>query len=152
MSPAVRAAQSRETDLKTYVIGRSDFADVVLADDSVAPRHAEVVETDDDRFFITDCVTATGTWRRVAPAEDGGDDGRPLWEPVRQAFVRRDETLRLGEYLCTLDDLLGTSAEGGALLGARPAGAPGLPSDQLPRPRGRVERDAKTGEIVRRRP
>ena len=71
---------------------------------------------------------------------------------VRQAFVRGDETLWLGEYLCTLNDLLGTPAEGRALLSAQPAGAPGPPADQLPRPRGRVERDAKTGEIVRKRP
>ena len=152
VSHAAWAARSTEAKLKTYVIGRSDFADVVLIDDSVAPRHAEVVETDDGRFYITDCVTATGTWRRVSPVEDGGTDERPLREPVRQAFVRGDETLWLGEYLCTLNDLLGTPAEGRALLSAQPAGAPGPPADQLPRPRGRVERDAKTGEIVRKRP
>ena len=121
-----------------------------MADDSVAPRHAEVVETDDGRFYITDCVTATGTWRRVSPVEDGGAGERPLWEPVRQSFVLGDEPLRLGEHPCTLNDLLGTAGQ--ALPSAQPAWAPGPPADQLPRPRGRVERDAKTGEIVRKRP
>jgi len=152
MSHVARAARSREAKLRTYVIGRSDSADVVLADESVAPRHAEVVETDDGRFFITDCLTATGTWRRVSSKEDGGADGRPLWEPVRQAFVQRGEPLRLGEHLCSLNDLLGTAPAGQALPNAQPAWAPGPPTEQAQRLRGRVERDAKTGEIVRKRP
>jgi hypothetical protein len=152
MSHAARAAGSTEEKLRTYVVGRSDSADVVLADDSVAPRHAEVVETDDGRFYITDCVTATGTWRRVSSGEEGGADARPLWEQVRQAFVRRDEPLRLGDHHCTLNDLLGAVPKDRALPNAQPAWASGPPAEQPQRLRGRVERDATTGEIIRKRP
>ena len=42
-----------EVELKTYVIGRSALADIVLADESVAPRHAEVVVTEDGHYFAT---------------------------------------------------------------------------------------------------
>jgi hypothetical protein len=110
-----------EVDLKTYVIGRSAFADIVLADESVAPRHAEVV------------VTAR-------------------WEPIRQAFVLADEPLRLGEHLCTLKDLLRTAAEAPVAPGTQPAVPAVAGAEAAPRVRGRVERDAKTGEIVRKRP
>jgi hypothetical protein len=141
-----------EVELKTYVIGRSAFADVVLADESVAPRHAEVVVTDDGRFHVTDCATATGTWRRVAAPESGDAVLPPLWEPMRQAFVLEDESLRLGEHLCTLKDLLGMAAERPAVPGPRPAVPAAAAGEAVPRVRGRVERDAKTGEIVRKRP
>ena len=141
-----------EVELKTYVIGRSALADIVLADESVAPHHAEVVVTDDGRYFVTDCATASGTWRRIAAPESGDAVSPPLWEPLRQAFVLGDESLRLGEHLCTLKDLLRTAAEGSAAPGAQPAMPAGTVAESVPRVRGRVERDAKTGEIVRKRP
>lgn len=142
------------------MIGRSSFADVVLADGSVASHHAELVVTDDGRFYLTDCGTATGTWRRVAGAagsseaadpRTSGSQTPPLWEPVRQAFVGGEERLRLGEYGCTVRDLLGLASErpqpGGERFG------PGSPAAaERWRLRGRVERDPRTGEIVRKRP
>ena len=109
---------------RTYVIGRSTFADVVLADGSVAPHHAELVVTERGRLHLTDGGSPGGTWRR---AGDG-------WEPVRQAFVEPAETIRLGDYVCTPGDLVGAAGAG-----------QGRPS------RGRLERDAATGELVRRR-
>jgi hypothetical protein len=144
--------RAREEELKTYVIGRSAFADIVLADESVAPRHAEVVVTDDGRLHVTDCATATGTWRRIAAPESGEAVQPPLWEPVRQAFVLADEPLRLGEHLCTLKDLLRMAAEGPLASGAQPAAPAAAGGEAAPRVRGRVERDAKTGEIIRKRP
>ena len=71
---------------------------------------------------------------------------------MRQAFVLGDESLRLGEHLCTLKDLLRTAADGSAAPGAQPAMPAGTVAESVPRVRGRVERDAKTGEIVRKRP
>ncbi len=140
-----------EVELKTYVIGRSALADIVLADESVAPRHAEVVVTDDGRYFVTDCATGSGTWRRIAAPESGDAVSPPLWEPLRQAFVLGDEPLRLGEHLCTLKDLLRMAAEGANASGA-PSGLPAATGTETAhRVRGRVERDAKTGEIVRKR-
>ena len=141
-----------EVELKIYVIGRSAFADIVLADESVAPRHAEVVVADDGRYHVTDCATATGTWRRIAAPESGDAVAPPLWEPVRQAFVLDNEPLRLGEHLCTLQNLLGMAAENAAAPGAQPAVPAAAVGEAAPRVRGRVERDAKTGEIVRKRP
>ena len=110
---------------RTLVIGRSSFADVVIADASVAPHHAELVVTPTGRLHLTDGGTPGGTWKQT-PAGD--------WEPVRQAFVATDDTIRFGEHVCTPGDLLRTVGGGEA----RPG-------------RGRVERDAATGEIVRRR-
>ena len=127
------------------MIGRSPFADVVVADESVAPHHAELVVTDDGRLHLTDCATEAGTWRLVASS--GGDR---RWHPVRQSFVREGAQLRLGGYRCTAGDLL-RAARGDA-----DARRSELQWERLDgfrrRLRGRVERDAITGEIVRRRP
>ncbi|MGI9491172.1 MAG: FHA domain-containing protein, partial [Geminicoccaceae bacterium] len=46
------------------MIGRSLYANITLVDASVAPHHAELVVTDDDRYYLTDCASASGTWRR----------------------------------------------------------------------------------------
>ena len=130
--------------MKTLVIGRSAYADIVLADASIALHHAELVVTDDGRFFLTDCASETGTWRQK--------DGSSGWAPVRQAFIRPGEPLRLGDHPCTAAELLGesrgdrsseqrTTGDGGGL------GAGG----STERSRGRVERHPVTGEIIRRR-
>ncbi len=141
--------------MKTVVVGRSPYADVVLADSSVARRHVEVVVTDDGRYFLTDCATETGCWRQV-----GSDQGRDRWEKVRQGFVGADDILRLGDHRCTLKDLLRDvdlrdSAEtggGGAGRGGDPGGAGAGGADRrIESLRGRVERDPVTGEIIPKR-
>jgi hypothetical protein len=135
--------------LKTLVIGRSPFADVVIADTSVAPHHAEIVVTDDGRLYLTDCGSRSGTWRQSDPQVGAA---AASWSPVRQGFIGADEPLRLGDYRCTAAELVhavraGPSANGN---GAPPAWDRSEGHRQ--RLRGRVERDAATGEIVRRRP
>lgn len=151
--------------MKTLVIGRSPFADVVVADGSVAPHHAELIMTDDGRLYLVDCASTGGTWRQPAGDADPedaiarGERDRSVetdnWRPVRQAFVVADEPLRLGDYRCTGKVLLRLarddpqphrSAEAGASAGASLGDGGRQPL------RGRVERDAATGEIVRRRP
>ena len=161
---------------KTLVIGRSPFADVIIADATVAPHHLELVIADNGLLHATDCATANGTWRLLASergdaaspragASAGGATGRAptgdgtQWVRIRQVFVTADTPLRLGDYHCTVGDLLAQArsrpaeavrSEGGGDGwrgdGWRPAGRSGPPA------RGRVERDAHTGEIVRRRP
>jgi hypothetical protein len=125
------------------VIGRSPSADVVLADTSVSPHHAELVITADGRLHLTDCATEGGTWI----TGEGGD--KAGWRPVRQDFVRPDQLLRLGDYECTAADLLRWSR-------AAPADASGgagpWEAAWQRRLRGPVARDPTTGEIVRRRP
>jgi hypothetical protein len=134
-------AAAGEVPLRTLVIGRSPFADVVVADGSVAPHHAELVLTDDDRLHLTDCGTETGSWRQ----RSGGD-----WQAVRQAFVDRAEPLRLGDFRCTPDDLLRIAGERTPTGGLGPD--PAWQGGSAQRLRGRLERDPRTGEIVRRRP
>lgn len=133
--------------MKTLVIGRSAYADIVLADASIALHHAELVVTDDGRYFLTDCAGETGTWRQKGQAEGGSG-----WVPLRQAFVSPDEPLRLGDHLCTAAELAGESRGDRSAAprsfgdgdGARTGGS-------VERSGGRVERNPVTGEIVRRR-
>lgn len=140
--------------LKTLVVGRSAFADIVIADESVASHHVELVVTDDGRLYLTDCGTETGTWRQRAPAASGTPDAaqRSPWKPMRQGFVRPEEPLRLGEYLCTAGDLVGRSRVADGYEGGGSSAGDDGQDNQARRLRGRVERDAATGEIVRRRP
>lgn len=132
--------------MKTFVIGRSSFADIIIADASVAPHHAELVVTMDGRLHLTDCHSETGTWRAGPDGEEG--NGRDVWQSIRQDFVRADERLRLGDHVCTARDLLhaviNRQTGGEHVIAGR--------TDRPDRPRGRVERDARTGEIVRKRP
>jgi predicted component of type VI protein secretion system len=130
--------------LRTLVIGRSPSADVVVADASVAPHHAELVITDDGRLYLTDCATDGGTWRQGEKGE-----GVLRWQPVRQAFVGPDEPLRLGDHRCTASDLLRRSGRAPSEAAASGGAWEGPARSRL---RGPVVRDPTTGEIVRRRP
>ena len=127
--------------MRTLVIGRSPSADVVIADASLAPHHAELVLTDDGRLHLTDCATESGTWRQ---SDEHGASG---WQPVRQAFVARNEPLRLGDHRCTANDLL--RQRGGAPFETSGSGWDAAARSRM---RGPVVRDPATGEIVRRRP
>jgi hypothetical protein len=137
--------------VRTLVLGRSPFADVVVAEASVAPHHAELTITDDGRLYLVDCASKAGTWRQGAARGDGQDH----WLALRQDFVAADEPLRLGDYRCTAAGLLRVARDAPARAGetAAMAAAQAQPGDGGRQPlRGRVERDALTGEIVRRRP
>ncbi len=141
--------------MRTLVIGRSPDADIVLADPTVARRHAELVVTDDGRLHLSDCGGDGGTWRAVAKR-----DGAEVWERTRQSFVGARQPLRFGAYRATAEELLATHAPGQWSAGqwtpgqaasatagaAAPAGS--AAGDSLGGP---VERDPRTGEIVRRR-
>lgn len=137
--------------MRTLVLGRSPFADVVVAEASVAPHHAELTVTDDGRLYLVDCAAKAGTWRQGAARTDGQDH----WLPLRQDFVAGDEPLRLGDYRCTAAQLLRAARDAPGRPGgtAAMAAAEASPAEGGRQPlRGRVERDALTGEIVRRRP
>jgi hypothetical protein len=132
--------QGGGSPVRTLVIGRSPSADVVIADASLAPHHAELVVTDDGRVYVTDCATDTGTWVQGEGRSTSG------WQQVRQGFVRPDQPLRLGDHECTVDDLLRRHR------GAPADASPGRDGAAPRRVRGPVARDPATGEIVRRRP
>jgi hypothetical protein len=98
-----------------------------------------LVITADGRHHLTDRATTGGSWSR------GGDGA---WAPLRQAFVAADEPLRLGEHECTAAGLAAAARPDRDDAARGPA--PGVGGGERPRPRGRVERDPVTGEIVRR--
>ena len=89
-------------------------------------------------------------WRRAGASDDGA------WEVVRQAFVAADEPLRLGDHHCTIQSLLGDqlAPQDGSGRGAGSGKGrwrhEGMGEAAEP-PRGRVERDPETGEIVPKR-
>lgn len=136
--------------MRTYVIGRSPHADIVLADPSVARRHAELLNSDDGRLFLTDCASDSGSWRQAVSTSNSAN---PDWLPLRQAFIDADEPLRLGEFHCTAAQLLqmasGTPDNGDS--SARGHDGFGARNEPATMPRGSVERDPHTGEIIRRR-
>jgi pSer/pThr/pTyr-binding forkhead associated (FHA) protein len=114
-------------------VGRSPYADIVIADPSVAEYHAEIVMAADGRIFIGDCGSAAGTWRMGEGA---------AWQPLRQAFVDMDDTVRFGDHECVLTDILSP---------VLPSPQPGRTNaNREARPAGRLSRDPWTGEIVRR--
>ena len=132
--------------MRTYVLGRSPHADIVLADPSVARRHAELVVTDDGRMFLTDCGSDNGSW--FADGIDHGGEAPPDWLPLRQSFVAPGQALRLGECHCNARQLLELA---GAEASGNHGGEFGPRNELAEMPRGAVERDPHTGEIIRRR-
>lgn len=133
--------------MKTLVIGRSPFADIVVADPTVAPHHAELVVTGDGRIYLTDCASPGGSRRARS-----GEGGAVVWETIRQDFVAPDEALMLGEHRCTAAALIKAARGDDAI--ASGGGTDRGEGAESPRRglRGRLERDPQTGEVVRRRP
>lgn len=123
---------------RTLVIGRSTFADIVITDVSAAPYHAELVIAVDGRLHLTDAGTANGTWLETPSG----------WRRVRQAFVRPGDWIRLGDYACTPAELLRAVGEDHS---EPPQAVGDAPAPRRATLRGRLERDAVTGELVRRR-
>lgn len=86
-----------------YRIGRRKDMDIVIDDPAVSRLHAELVETDDKRYFLTDCASTGGTFVKR--------DGE--WEKVRQQFVTATEPVRFGNITETVTSLLKKSAADG---------------------------------------
>ena len=72
--------------LKTLSIGRSLERDVVINDDSVSRKHAEITLARDLRIFVIDAASAAGT----SILRNGG------WVDVRQDYLNPGEVLRVG--------------------------------------------------------
>ena len=131
--------------MRTYIIGRSPSADIVLADPSVGRRHAELLVAADGRLFLTDCGSDNGSWLAA------GDPKAKSWTPLRQQFITANQSLRLGEYHCSAEQLLAMNATE-TRIDHNAADATGPRNDPPSMPHGAVERDPHTGEIIRRRP
>jgi predicted component of type VI protein secretion system len=124
---------------KTLQIGRSQHADIVIADAGVAALHAELVVTSDGRIYVTDRGGEDGTFLR-APGAD--------WSPLRQGFVEDGEELRFGSFAIPVAALRRRAAEATDDGPVGQGGYGGRPVQQI---RGAVERDPATGEIVKRK-
>ncbi len=85
-----------KTREQTFRIGRARDCDVVLADDSVSRHHAELSYIDGDKLFLTDCHSSNGT-ALVA----GGRE-----TPVRQTLLSPTETVRFGDLVLSVEELL----------------------------------------------
>lgn len=134
--------------MKLLLIGRSAHADVVIPDASVSAYHVEAVITAEGGCYLTDRASAEGTFHRASSADS--------WAPLRQGFVDMSDQLRLGNYICHVADLLAgaleEAAHGGQAGSGESAARSGDSGEPLRAgPRGAVERDPVTGEIVRRR-
>ncbi len=119
--------------MKTYLIGRSHKANIVIkdADRSVSGIHLELTEDADGKFYIIDCNSTNGTYRKRG--------GR--WIAIQQTYVNQDEQILLGKYITTVRELLSMRVEDFSLKRGR---------DEEDTYIG-VERDPETGEVIPRR-
>ena len=104
-------------------------ADLRLVHDSVAERHGELMYVTELHWHLTCCGSLHGCWRWRAEQ----------WQPLRQAFLGRDELLRFGALQTSISALLVQLHTG-----------PHVPTQESSHPVGPVERDPRTGELVRR--
>ena len=126
--------------MKAYTIGRGQKADIVVGDASVSRVHAELVSTDDGRYYLTDCGSKFGTFVQR-------DDG---WKRIRQVYVRPRDPLKLGDYETTAAQLVAMLPEDKRQPRVTIVEGEVRPSPKSDLPSGPVERDPETGEIIRR--
>ena len=125
--------------MRTYVIGRSREADIILTNASIAPRHAELVVSNHDDYYLTDCASGSGSWLQT------GDS----WTPLRQGFVTERHRIRFGTYETSLSQLISALRRG--TRGQPSEGSGSAIANSAAMLAGTVERDPTTGEIVRKR-
>jgi predicted component of type VI protein secretion system len=103
----------------TYSIGRSPDCDLVLADQSVSRKHAELVVLESGQLFLVDCQSTHGT-----TLTHGG-----ATRAVRQEFLDPDAVVKFGDVAMPVRDLLEAlrSRHPGAKLPAR-ASASDMPA------------------------
>ena len=137
--------------MKAYMIGRSPKVDIVVSDATVSRRHAELLFTDNGQYYLNDCGSKNGTRVR--------QHGR--WTRIKQTFVTRDQPLRLGEYETTVRRLIASMSNVAMRAKADSKSKAKVsdteiyeiehePSAKSDLPRGEVERNPETGEVIRR--
>jgi pSer/pThr/pTyr-binding forkhead associated (FHA) protein len=126
--------------MKAYTIGRGQKADIVVTHASVSRMHAELVSTDDGRFYLTDCGSTYGTYVQR-------DDA---WKRIRQVYVRLRDPLKLGDYETSAAQLMEMLPEDKRHPRVTIIEGDVEASPKSDLPSGPVERDPETGEIIRR--
>jgi pSer/pThr/pTyr-binding forkhead associated (FHA) protein len=82
--------------MKIHTIGRKG-ADIVLDDESISRRHAELTVTDDGRYYLVDCGSSNGTELRTGNG----------WKAIRQEFVQPEDEVRFaGREVMTVRELV----------------------------------------------
>lgn len=140
--------------MKAYMIGRSPKVDIVVSHSTVSRRHAELLFTENGRYYLNDCGSKNGTRVR--------QHGR--WTRIKQTFVTRDQPLRLGEYETTARRLIASMSNVAIRARADTKSKSKSkvtdtevyeielkPSAKSDLPRGKVERNPETGEVIPRR-
>ncbi|WP_321490472.1 FHA domain-containing protein [uncultured Hyphomonas sp.] len=74
--------------IRTYTVGRGASSELRIADKSVSRRHAEITVSPQGQFYVVDCNSTGGTWRR----ENSG------WSRIRQAIISSSDTVRFGRH------------------------------------------------------
>jgi len=81
---------------RKFTIGRSRECDIVLADESVSRKHAELIFMPDGKLFLTDCNSLNGT----ALITDG------KLTPVHQEFLSPTDVVRFGKVNMPVKEIL----------------------------------------------
>ena len=126
--------------MKAYTIGRGQKADIVIAESSVSRVHAELVSTDDGRYYLTDCGSKYGTFVQRDSE----------WKKIRQVYVRPRDPVKLGEYETSAAQLMDMLPEDKRHPKVTIIEGDVQASPKSDLPSGPVERDPETGEIIRR--
>jgi predicted component of type VI protein secretion system len=125
------SSKSKLFIMKTYLIGRSQTADITITDANLAVSriHLELTIDAQHRYYIVD-RSASGTFSQ--------QHGR--WIRIQQGYVTLDERLLLGNYQTSLRQLLALRNYQSILSQPQPDGYDGP-----------VERNPETGEIIPKR-
>jgi predicted component of type VI protein secretion system len=123
--------------MKSYLIGRSQDCDVVIADPSVGRQHADLITDSDTHFVLIDRNSTNGTflWEHAA------------WRRVSSVRVGLDDRVRLGLHETSVASL--------AIALRNLASATTVPRESREHQENTgppiLERNPETGEIIDRR-
>lgn len=81
---------------QTFSIGRSPECDLVLADQSVSRKHAELLVLDDGQLFLVDCQSTHGTRLSL----------HGQTRAVQQDFVPLDAIVQFGDVSISILDVV----------------------------------------------
>lgn len=85
--------------MRLVTIGRSTESTVYVENTTVSRRHAELLVTSSGALYLTDCNSSSGTFLLVSSG----------WTSIRQGFVAKHDTIRMGDVEATIEQLLSLS-------------------------------------------